>query len=177
MNRPSLTQYLDDAMRLGRTDAVALERETGVPASWTRQLKAGRMKGNADPERVAKIAKALHLDEAELWQYLGRFDLVAAIRARPEPDTTEGATADIAAAIRDQTKVFEQLLLATQAEAREAKRRADLLEQIVVSLLRPAVEATADQEGRRVMREWGRAALESMTSRQPEDDPAPTAER
>lgn len=120
VSRPSLTQYIDDAMRRTRLDAVKIERATGVPASWTRQLKAGRMGGNADATRVHAVAETLHLDEAELWAYLGRMDLVAQLRQgspRKEPGEDAGLLAAMTAALLAQAEALTDL----RAELRETR--------------------------------------------------------
>lgn len=101
-------------------------------------------------------------------------DTIAALERMFEsaaPVEREGSS-DVAAAIDRQTEVFRELLRETQREADEAKRRADLLERVVVSLLAPAARATADPRALRAMEEWGLAALANMPSPRPEADPA-----
>lgn len=94
----------------------------------------------------------------------------------PEPTPVLAHADEVAAAIDRQTAVFAQLLEAAQAQAIAAERRADLLERVVISLLAPAAGRAADPAAIQVMREWGRAALESMQSPQPEADPVPRGE-
>jgi transcriptional regulator with XRE-family HTH domain len=117
--RPTLTQFIDEAMRLRHTDAARIERETGLDASWTRQFKAGRMESRPDPDRIHTLAGALGVDEAELWQYLGRYDMVAAIRntpARVEEQTSVdlatalvGLTAELALWREERSQLLDRL--------------------------------------------------------------------
>lgn len=83
MTRLTFADYLDRAMKRMHTDSRKLESDTGVPASWTRNLKSGRIKGAPDEDRLAKIVAALQLDAVEVWKYLGRFDKVAELRGEP----------------------------------------------------------------------------------------------
>lgn len=102
MARLTLTEYIDDAMTRSRTDGAQIERETGVPASWIRNLKAGRIKNRPDAQRLRLLAGALKVPEAELWTYLGRMDMVASLRQRTdaqEDGTATVATSDLAALV------------------------------------------------------------------------------
>lgn len=155
-------------------------------AAWITVLRGDRTQGelardisettgwSVDRSRVSRYERAaLPVGRdvlAKLSEYAAKRDLPAYDPTPPAPVLT--GEEDIAAAIREQTVVFEKLIQETQREANEAKRRADLLERLVVSLLAPAVEASPDPAAIRVMREWGEAALANMTSRLPAADPA-----
>lgn len=132
---PTLHDLIDTAMHRLRTDAVKIEHATGVPADWTRQLKAGRMKGNAHPDRVHKVAAALQLDEAEVWALLGRYDIVAALRMQPETKKEPGTDAGLVAEVRDllaaQTAMFTELLVDARAERKALEEQAEALETAV----------------------------------------------
>ncbi len=127
MARETITDLIDGAMRAARTDAAKIERATGVPAGWTRQLKAGRVGGGADPDRVKLVAAALGLDEARLWALLGRMDLVAAVRGDVSlagSDGTPHVTPELAALIAAQTEAIREQTAAFTALAGSIDRAA-----------------------------------------------------
>lgn len=140
VSRPSLYDYIDAAMTRTHRDAVQIERLTGVPASWTRNLKNGRIQGRPDADRLGKVAQALGLDEAELWAYFGRADMIAAIRAQPADVKEPGAgePAGLVDAITALTAELTAMRLEREAAQQE---RANLAER--VESLERTIEALA----------------------------------
>jgi hypothetical protein len=150
VTKPSLTQFIDDAMRQRRTDAARIQRDTGLDANWTRQFKAGRMKSRPDPDRVHTLAGALGVDEAELWQYLDRYDMVSALRSQPaSPQPDEAPT--LAAA----------LMALTTELAKWRDERVAMQRRIVALEARLGLDSDADSE----LAAWGQAQAGTPSQR------------
>lgn len=82
----NLADFIDARMRDVHTDTVQIERDyPGVPSDWIRGLKLGRGTKKPNRARIKGLAKALQVEEAQLWRYLGRFDEVAALHNEPPP--------------------------------------------------------------------------------------------
>lgn len=122
-------------MRLAHKNAVDVERETGVPAQWTRQFKAGRMKERPNADYVAKVVAALNLDATTVWTYLGRLDRVAALRTGEEvaAERAPGLVETLQALVAELAAMREERA-AMRAEREAQAERVEALERAVHQL-------------------------------------------
>lgn len=173
MTASRLTRRLTKGIAASGMNMREVAEAADVKYGWLRQVKIGGVQ-KPDPEALARVAGVLGIPADEL------LALTDQLGAAESVHRVTSNSADIAAAIRAQTSVFEQLITTSQESNRllaarldAAEKRADDMETLIRALLSPEPSSAAVEAW---MLASGRASLDRIRSRARRRDPVPTGE-